>query len=157
MTEQKLFAPLAVTPDDFDFEEVDDEELEELDEIEICPGVFASRNILEGEQRRALNLLEDAETVKPLVLQAAKEVTRDNYQPREEVENASRIFMAVYDGTLKADDLAPHDSRIARFYKQLQRDEMKAFKQLFAMAIEYGYKLALEGAPGADAAAEGKK
>lgn len=146
MTEQKLFAPLAVAPDDFDFEEVDDEE---LDEIEICPGVFASRNILEGEQRRALNLLEDAETVKPLVLQAAKEVTRDNYQPREEVENASRIFMAVYDGTLKADDLAPHDSRIARFYKQLQRDEMKAFKQLFAMAIEYDYKLALEGAPGA--------
>lgn len=157
MTEQKLFAPLAVAPDDFDFEEVDDEELEELDEIEIFPGVFASRNILEGEQRRALNLLEDAETVKPLVLQAAKEVTHDNYQPREEVENASRIFMAVYDGTLKADDLAPHDSRIARFYKQLQRDEMKAFKQLFAMAIEYGYKLALEGAPGADAAAEGKK
>lgn len=157
MTEQKLFAPLAIAPDDFDFEEVDDEELEELDEIEIFPGVFASRNILEGEQRRALNLLEDAETVKPLVLQAAKEVTHDNYQPREEVENASRIFMAVYDGTLKADDLAPHDSRIARFYKQLQRDEMKAFKQLFAMAIEYGYKLALEGAPGADAAAEGKK
>ena len=157
MTEQKLFAPLAVAPDDFDFEEVDDEELEELDEIEIFPGVFASRNILEGEQRRALNLLEDAETVKPLVLQAAKEVTRDHYKPREEVENASRIFMAVYDGTLKADDLAPHDSRIARFYKQLQRDEMKAFKQLFAMAIEYGYKLAQEGAPGADAAAEGKK
>lgn len=154
MTEQKLFAPLAVAPDDFDFEEVDDEE---IDEIEICPGVFASRNILEGEQRQALNLLEDAETVKPLVLQAAKEVTRDNYQPREEVEQAIRIFMAVYDGTLKADDLAPHDSRIARFYKQLQRDEMKAFKQLFAMAIEYGYKLALEGAPGADAAAEGKK
>ena len=45
MTEQKLFAPLAGAPDDFDFEEVDDEE---LDEIEICPGVFASRNILEG-------------------------------------------------------------------------------------------------------------
>lgn len=153
MTEQKLFAPLAVAPDDFDVEEVDEQE---LDEVEIFPGVFASRNILEGEQRRAVNLLEDAETVKPLVLQAAKEVTRDYYQPREEVEKASRIFMAVYDGTLKADDLAPHDSRIARFYKQLQRDEMKAFKQLFVMAIEYGYKLAQGGAPGADEAAEGK-
>lgn len=58
MTEQKLFAPLAVAPDDFDFEEVDDEELEELDEIEIFPGVFASRNILEGEQRRALMQLQ---------------------------------------------------------------------------------------------------
>ncbi len=46
MTEQKFFAPLAIAPDDFDFEEVDDDE--ELDEIEICPGVFASRNILEG-------------------------------------------------------------------------------------------------------------
>ena len=117
MTEQKLFAPLAVAPDDFE-----DFDSEELDEVEILPGVFASRNILESEQRRALNLLEDAETVKPLVLQTAKEITRDHYQPREEVEKASRIFMAVYDGTLKADDLAPHDSRIARFYKQLQRD-----------------------------------
>ena len=35
MTEQKFFAPLAIAPDDFDFEEVDDDE--ELDEIEICP------------------------------------------------------------------------------------------------------------------------
>lgn len=55
MTEQKHFAPLAVAPDDFDFEEVDDKE---LDEVEICPGVFASRNILEGEQRRALMQLQ---------------------------------------------------------------------------------------------------
>lgn len=150
MTEQKHFAPLAVAPDDFE-----DCDNEELDEIEIFPGVFASRNILEGEQRRALELLQDVETVKPLVLQAVKMVTRDFYQQREEVEKASRIFTAVYDGTLKADELAPHDSRIARFYKQLQRDETKAFRQLFAMAVEYGFTLAQEGKPGA-AASEGE-
>lgn len=138
MAEQKFFAPLAVQP-------VDDAELddEELDDVEIMPGVHVSRNILEAPAEDSREILAE---VKPLVKQAMKLVTRDDYNPRVEVNKAGYAFAALYDGDLTGDDIEPNNSRITRFYKNLSRGDEYALQQLFMMAIEYGYNLAQQQA-----------
>lgn len=141
MAEEKFFAPLAIQP-------VDDKELddEELDDVEIMPGVHVSSNIFKAHKARAKKSKAILKEVKPLVKQAVKIVTREDYKPRLEVKKAGYVFAALYDEELTADDIEPNNSRIMRFCENLSHGPSDSFQQLFMMAIEYGYNLAQQQA-----------
>lgn len=138
MTERTFFPPLAEKPGYMD----DVKAVDDMDDVEICPGVFASRNIVDGAAKATQRQLDAAEPVKPLVRQVLKQVAHDSYKPRAAMEQAANIFDALMYGDVEADYLEPNNKRLQVLCDGLLDDEPDDLHRLFLAAMEYGYKLA---------------
>lgn len=141
MTEHRFFPPLAEKPGYMD----DVKDMDNGDDMEIYPGVFASRALVaeQAEKEKTMQAaLKELEQVRPIVRQVTKQVVHDSYKPCEKMEQAARIFTALYDGVLEADYLEPNNKRISRLCDGLLDGDIAAKRLLFLAAMEYGYKLA---------------
>lgn len=156
MTEHTFFPPLAKKPGYMD-DVQDMDNGDDMDGVEICPGVFASHALVaeQAEKEKTMQAaLKELEQVRPIVRQAVKQVVHDSYKPCEKMEQAARIFTALYDSVLEADYLEPNNKRISRLCDGLLDEDIAAKRLLFLAAMEYGYKLAKEQQTGAKKAVE---
>lgn len=156
MTDQTFFPPLADKPDYMD-DVKDAGDMDDMDDVEICPGVYASRALVaeQAEKKKTmLAALEELEQARPIIRQTVKQVVHDSYKPCEKMEQAARIFTALYDGVLEADYLEPNNKRFSRLCDGLLDGDIAAERLLFLAAMEYGYKLATERQTGTEKAVE---
>lgn len=137
MTEHTFFPPLAEKPGYMD-------DVDSMDDVEICPGMYASKNIADIMNGVIQREIQAAEPVKPIVRQVLKQVTHDSYKPRAEMEQAANIFDALRYGDVEADYLEPNNKRLQVLCDGLLDDEPDDLHRLFLAAMEYGYKLAQE-------------
>lgn len=140
MTEHTFLPPLAKKPDYMEnVKEVDD-----MDDVEICPGVYASSNIVNKTANILQQELQAAEPAVPKVRQILKQVTHDCYKPYVEMVQVARVFEALVYGDITADDLEPNNKRLQALCDKLLHDDFEALRLLYVAAMEYGYKLAQE-------------